>query len=151
MGTQRTLWRWLALVFVLSFGALGWLGWQIYLQAPPIPAQVATASGDVLFTGDQIRHGQQVWLAAGGQQQGTVWGHGAYVAPDWSADWLHREAIALRDAKTMGDGAVKAELRKNTYDAATGTVTVSDARAQAIRSVQAHYTALFGDDASVAK
>jgi len=26
-----------------------------------------------------------------------VWGHGSYVAPDWSADWLHREAVALRD------------------------------------------------------
>ena len=151
MGTYKTLWRWLALVFVLSFGALGWLGWQIYLKAPPIPAQVVTVSGEVLFTGDQIRHGQQVWLAAGGQQQGTVWGHGAYVAPDWSADWLHREALALREAKTIADDALKTEMRKNTYDPATGTVTVSEARGQAIRSVQRHYTALFGDDASLDK
>src|SRR3569832_1609533 len=147
MGAQR-LWRWLALVFVLSFGALGWLG---YLQAPPIPALVATPSGEVLFTGDQIRFGQQVWLAAGGQQQGTVWGHGAYVAPDWSAAWLHREALALREAKTMSDDALKTEMRRNTYDAATDTVTVSDARASAIRAVQRHYTTLFGDDASLAK
>jgi nitric oxide reductase subunit B len=151
MGNYKTLWRWLALVFVLSFGALGWLGWQIYLKAPPIPAQVVTASGDVLFTGDQVRHGQQVWLAAGGQQQGTVWGHGAYVAPDWSADWLHREAVALREAKTIADDALKTEMRKNTYDAATGKVTVSDARGKAIRAVQHHYTALFGDDPSLDK
>jgi nitric oxide reductase subunit B len=151
MGRIPTLWRWLALVFVLSFGALGWLGWQIYLQAPPIPDKVQSASGEVLFTGEQIRHGQQVWLAAGGQQQGTVWGHGAYVAPDWSADWLHREAVALRDVKTMDGEALRTELRRNTYDAATGAVTVTDARAQAIRRVQSHYTALFGDDASLAK
>ena len=61
---------------------------------------VTSASGQVLFTGEQIQAGQQVWLAAGGQQQGSVWGHGAYVAPDWSADWLHREAEALQALRT---------------------------------------------------
>ena len=90
------LWRWLGLIFVLSFGALGYLGWQIYLTAPPIPKSVATTDGEVLFTGEQIQLGQQAWMSAGGQQLGTVWGHGSYVAPDWSADWLHREATALQ-------------------------------------------------------
>src|SRR3569832_2146485 len=167
MGRIPSLWRWLALVFVLSFGALGWLGWQIYLQAPPIPAKVATPSGEVLFTGDQIRLGQQVWLSSGGQQQGTVWGHGAYVAPDWSADWLHREASALQKLragmiasdpaaltstqKGAVDAAVKEEMRTNTYDASTGVVTVSALRAQAIGSVAAHYASLFGDDGALSK
>ena len=158
------LWRWLGLVFVLSFGALGYLGWQIYLTAPPIPKVVASASGQVLFTGEQIEHGQQVWLASGGQQQGSVWGHGAYVAPDWSADWLHREALSLRAlrAKALAadpahlsaaeqgavDGALKDEMRRNTYDAATGKVTVSDLRARAIGEVAAHYMDVFGNAAS---
>ena len=158
------LWRWLGLVFVLSFGALGYLGWQIYLTAPPIPKVVASASGQVLFTGEQIEHGQQVWLASGGQQQGSVWGHGAYVAPDWSADWLHREALSLRalrakaiaadpahlDAAEQGavDGALKDEMRRNTYDAASGKVTVSDLRARAIGEVAAHYMDVFGNAAS---
>ncbi|MBE7941308.1 MULTISPECIES: nitric-oxide reductase large subunit [Ramlibacter] len=165
MRSSKNLWRWLGLVFVLSFGALGYLGWQIYLTAPPIPERVATSSGQTLFTGEQIRHGQQVWLAAGGQQQGTVWGHGAYVAPDWSADWLHREASTLRElrakaltsdpstlalpARAAVDAALQAEMRTNTYDAASGTVTVSDARAAAIRAVAAHYDGLFGDAASL--
>ena len=95
MKSTARLWRWLALIFVLSFGALGYLGWQIHLQAPPIPTAVATADGDVLFTGEQIRMGQRVWLANGGQQLGSVWCHGSYVSPDWSAVWLHREAVAL--------------------------------------------------------
>ena len=158
------LWRWLGLVFVLSFGALGYLGWQIYLTAPPIPKVVASASGQVLFTGEQIEHGQQVWLASGGQQQGSVWGHGAYVAPDWSADWLHREALSLRAlrAKALAadpahlsaaeqgavDGALKDEMRRNTYDAASGKVTVSDLRARAIGEVAAHYMDVFGNAAS---
>jgi nitric oxide reductase subunit B len=159
---RHRLWRWLTFVFVLSFGFLGYLGWQIYLSAPPIPKQVVSTEGDVLFTGEQIQLGQQAWLAAGGQQLGTVWGHGAYVAPDWSADWLHREATtlesiraaeqtrggsALNDAdKAALDATVRSEMRRNTYDDINGTVTVSKARARAIREVAAHYDGLFGTD-----
>jgi len=164
MRNTNILWRWLGLVFVLSFGALGWLGWQIYQTAPPIPSSVVSTSGEVLFTGEQVQRGQQVWLASGGQQQGSVWGHGAYVAPDWSADWLHREAEALRKLRTRElagaaeptatqRGAVQAalqeEMRRNTHDAATGRVTVSDGRARAIHEVAAHYDALFGNAASL--
>jgi nitric oxide reductase subunit B len=166
MRSNSGLWRWLGLIFVLSFGALGYLGWQIHLQAPPIPKAVVSASGDVLFTGEQIQLGQRAWRSAGGQQLGTVWGHGSYVAPDWSADWLHREALALQDiragqlkktdgALTAADrGAVEAtlreEMRRNTYDEATGKVTVSAERAKAIREVAGHYEGLFGNDASLA-
>lgn len=167
MKNNNVLWRWLALVFVLSFGALGYLGYQIYLTAPPIPKAVVTSGGDVVFTGEQIQRGQQVWLASGGQQQGSVWGHGAYVAPDWSADWLHREAVALHDLQvralrkdaaaitTAERGAMaaslKEQMRRNTYDAASGTVTVSADRAQAIRAVADHYRSLFGNDPALDK
>jgi nitric oxide reductase subunit B len=161
MKTNSKLWRWLGLIFVLSFGALGYLGWQIYLAAPPIPKVVATADGEVLFTGEQIQRGQQAWMAAGGQQLGSVWGHGSYVAPDWSADWLHREAVTLqrihaaREGTTAGaqaivDAQVRTEMRRNTYDAASDRVTVSKERAQAIRETARHYEALFGTDASLA-
>ncbi|WP_332826775.1 cbb3-type cytochrome c oxidase subunit I, partial [Ramlibacter sp.] len=166
MRNNNLLWRWLAFIFVLSFGALGYLGWQIYLTAPPIPKAVVSGSGQVLFTGEQVTRGQQVWQAAGGQQQGSVWGHGAYVAPDWSADWLHREAEALQALRAKAivsdpqalsasergaiDGALKEEMRRNTYDEATGQVTVSDVRAQAIRQVARHYDSLFGDDPALA-
>lgn len=167
MNRLPVLWRWLALIFVLSFGALGFLGWQIHLQAPPIPSSVTTADGDVVFTGEEIRRGQQVWLASGGQQLGTVWGHGSYVAPDWSADWLHREAVALRtlraqerykSAQQLGvaeqgaiDAALKEEMRRNTYDAESGKVTVSALRAQAIRDTARHYDALYSNDPQLAR
>ncbi|HEX2009375.1 MAG TPA: nitric-oxide reductase large subunit, partial [Roseateles sp.] len=159
MNTNNRLWRWLGLIFVLSFGALGYLGWQIYLTAPPIPKSVVSTEGDLLFTGEQIQRGQQAWMAAGGQQLGTVWGHGSYVAPDWSADWLHREALALQAIRSQqhravatlsvaDQGAIQAalqqEMRRNSYDEESGRVTVSVERAQAIREVAAHYEALFG-------
>jgi nitric oxide reductase subunit B len=167
MKTNHRLWRWLGLIFVLSFGALGFLGYQIYLSAPPIPKAVVSAQGDVLFTGQQIQAGQQAWLSAGGQQLGTVWGHGAYVAPDWSADWLHREAVALRAIRTgqyvsaqpaltaadrtAVDAAVRDEMRHNGYDEASQVLTVSAQRAQAIRETAAHFEALFGSDPALAK
>lgn len=162
MNSTSRLWRGLAIVFILSFAALGWLGREIYLAAPPIPRLVRSVDGTTLFTSDQIRLGQQAWLKAGGQQLGTVWGHGSYVAPDWSADWLHREAMALRDILTMEtygrdydslsvsaragiDARLKEEMRANSYNASTGVITVSEQRARAIAAVANHYENLFGD------
>lgn len=167
-ASQRTsrLWRWLGLICVLSFGALGYLGWEIYLSAPPIPKAVVSTEGEVLFTEDQVRLGQQAWMSAGGQQLGTVWGHGSYVAPDWSADWLHREAVALQSIRTAQqqsggpslseadkaavDARVREEMRRNTYDSIDGTVKVSAERAQAIKQVARHFEGLFGTEPSLA-
>jgi nitric oxide reductase subunit B len=166
MKSTSRLWRWLGLICVLSFGALGYLGWEIYLSAPPIPKAVVSADGEVIFTEAQLKLGQQAWMSAGGQQLGTVWGHGSYVAPDWSADWLHKEALALQaiHAARQGRGAapsaadqaavaaqVREEMRRNTYDRVDGTVTVSAERAQAIRQVASHYEGLFGHEPSLAK
>lgn len=162
MHATRKLWTWLAVICVLSFAVLGWVGAEIYLTAPPIPKQIVSADGDVLFDEGQVDRGQQAWLSAGGQQLGTVWGHGSYVAPDWSADWLHREALALRQIWAKRDhGAdfdqldkprqaalnarLKEEMRRNTYDAARGAIVLSADRAAAVRAVARHYTDLFGD------
>src|SRR5688572_386631 len=137
-------------------------------QAPQSPAAVVTESGRTLMTRDQILDGQQVWQGIGGQQIGSIWGHGAYQAPDWSADWLHREATALLESWSRAEhgigfdeldpesrGALEArlkrEMRTNRYDAATGTLTVSDVRAAAIASVSEHYRRLFGGEESLAQ
>jgi nitric oxide reductase subunit B len=144
------------------FGILLLLGQQIYQQAPPIPALVKSASGETLFTRDDIETGQNVWQSIGGMEQGSIWGHGSYLAPDWSADWLHREALALLAVNTaqsrsglapdqetaMQKAVLQAEMRKNTYDAASETITVSDNRALAIKQVEKHYLRLYqGSDA----
>jgi nitric oxide reductase subunit B len=166
MHATRKLWTWLAIICALSFAVLAWVGAEIYLTAPPIPKQVISADGEVLFSEGQVDRGQQAWLSAGGQQLGTVWGHGSYVAPDWSADWLHREALELRQIWAKRDfGAsfddlnkssqaalnarLKEEMRRNSYDAAAGTITLSADRAAAVRAVAKHYTDLFGDARSL--
>ena len=166
MYSSRKLWTWLAVICLLSFGVLGWVGTEIYLTAPPIPNQVISTSGEAVFTEGQVQQGQQAWQSAGGQQLGSIWGHGSYVAPDWSADWLHREALALRNIWAERDykksfenlslgqqgeinGLLKNEMRSNTYDARTGNITLSDDRVAAIKEVKQHYINLFGDDASL--
>lgn len=166
MHATRKLWTWLGLICALSFAVLGWVGAEIYLAAPPIPKQIISADGTQLFGEGEVDRGQQAWLSAGGQQLGTVWGHGSYVAPDWSADWLHREAVALRELWAQRDftahfedlsksnqaylnAKLKEEMRRNTYDKTRGVIVVSADRAAAIRSVAKHYTGLFGDEASL--
>ena len=168
MHATRKLWTWLAVICALSFAVLGWVGTEIYLTAPPIPKQVISTKGTVLFSEGQVQRGQKAWLSAGGQQLGSVWGHGSYLAPDWSADWLHREALALRgvwaqrdfgkdfEALSVGQQAelnarLKVEMRGNTYDAATGNVTLSPERTEAVQQVVKHYTDLFGDAPSLDK
>ena len=146
-----------------SFAVLGLMGREINRQAPPIPAQVVDRAGTVLFTRDDIQTGQLAWQSMGGQQVGSIWGHGGYVAPDWSADQLHREITGLLDIWAQREhgstyaaldaeqqaalkARVKREMRTNTYDPATGTITVSADRGEAIRQVKAHYVALFSAD-----
>ncbi len=166
MGEYKKLWWTLIGVLLVAFAILGWMGKEVYHHAPPIPAQVVTAGGKVVTTETQILDGQSAWQSAGGMTVGSILGHGAYQAPDWTADWLHRELTAWldlaaqeqygmkfdqldADAQASLQRRLKAEYRKNTYDAATGVVTVSDRRAQAIAQTAAYYDKLFGDDASM--
>ncbi len=89
----RSLWIGLTIIVVASFAALLHYGREIYQVAPPIPEVVETTGGDLLFPGEDVLHGQDVWRSVGGQELGSIWGHGAYTAPDWTADWVHREAV----------------------------------------------------------
>ena len=95
MNKERKLWIGFALVMCISFSVLGYYGYEIYQQAPPIPTQIKSPDKTVIFTSQEIKDGQNIWQSIGGQEVGTIWGHGAYVAPDWTADWLHREAVFI--------------------------------------------------------
>src|SRR6478735_2564513 len=95
--SYRRLWIAFAVIVAVSFSVLGGVGLKLVRQAPPIPQNVITSDGRVLFSGSAIQDGQNVWQSIGGQEIGTIWGHGSYVAPDWTADWLHRECMVLLD------------------------------------------------------
>jgi nitric oxide reductase subunit B len=161
--TTRKLWIGFITVMVISFSVLLYFGREIYRQAPPVPEKVITFDGKVLFTRQDIKDGQNVWQSLGGQEIGTVWGHGAYQAPDWSADWLHKEAVFILNKLALKQDGIpyeelseerkaflkvllQKELRKNTYDPETGILTVSQLRSEAIASNSKFYGGLFTND-----
>jgi len=161
MGEYRRLWWMLIGILAVTFCLLGWFGREIYRQAPPIPERVLSADGHTLFKADDILDGQTAWQSVGGMQLGSIWGHGAYQAPDWTADWLHRELVAWLDlaaAENYGrpyadlDEDKQASLRqqlKREYRGnrvVDGTLVLSPRRSQAIDQTASYYNALFGGD-----
>lgn len=157
---MKKLWILFIAVLLVSFTILGLIGSEIFRQVPPIPDRVVTTEGVVLIPEEEILDGQNVWQAMGGMQVGSIWGHGSYVAPDWTADYLHREAVFILDEWSNADFAVKYEqasseqqamlrqrlqdiVRKNNYDPATGTLTVEPVRLRAYESNLKHYSEIF--------
>lgn len=157
---MKRLWLLFIVTVVFSFVVLGWIGVRIYQEAPPIPDRVVTTDGVEIVSEGQITAGQNVWQAMGGMQVGSVWGHGSYVAPDWTADWLHREATFILERWAEADfqssfdeldeeqsaqliGRLSRMMRENTFDPETGTVTISPIRADAFESNLSHYSQVF--------
>ena len=115
MGQYKKLWFALIGVLAVTFSLLGYLGVEVYRQAPPFPDKYVSASGETLITKDDILKGQSAWQSTGGMELGSVLGHGAYQAPDWTADWLHRELEAWLDITAQADyGKTYADLDKMT-------------------------------------
>ncbi len=159
---MKKLWILFGFITILSFGTLLWIGTEIFREAPPIPIQVVTTDGTVLFDEGEISNGQNVWQALGGMQIGSIWGHGSYVAPDWTADYLHREALfVLEDFskkefskdyesleakdKASVEQQMREILRTNNYDAASGKLTVEDVRVEAFEANLKYYSDIFAN------
>lgn len=163
MAGYRKLWWTLIAVLAITFGLLGYFGTEVYREAPPIPDKFMSTNGKVIATEESVLDGQTSWQSVGGMQLGSIWGHGAYQAPDWTADWLHRELLAwldIRANEVFGkpyeqlEGSqqnqleyeLKEEYRTNTYDKASDTVILSERRIQAIEQTGEYYSKLFSDD-----
>jgi nitric oxide reductase subunit B len=145
--TVKRLWIVFIAIFIFSFAILGWVGAEIFRQAPPIPREVVTSDGRVVVGEGDVSNGQNVWQAMGGMQVGSIWGHGSYVAPDWTADYLHCEATYILDKWASGEfkgsystlgseqqavlrQRLQDTLRKNNYDAQTGRLLIEGIRAE---------------------
>lgn len=157
---MKRLWILMIFVFVGSFAILGWVGTEIFRQAPPVPKQVVATDGRVMIAEEDVSNGQNVWQAMGGMQSGSIWGHGSYVAPDWTADYLHRECVFILNTWANKDfakgfdalnveqqAALEARLtvlmRTNRYDAATGNITIDPVRAAAFEDNLKHFSEIF--------
>src|SRR5690242_15119318 len=69
------------LTFLIGFAVLGYLALRVYQDHPPIPGQVVAEDGAPLFTADDIRTGQELFLTYGLMEYGSIYGHGAYLGP----------------------------------------------------------------------
>ena len=153
---------WIILIGIYFFVCDSWVGRNgNFPSGSADTRQVVATDGTVLIGDGEVLDGQNVWQAMGGMQVGSIWGHGSYVAPDWTADYLHREsrfylkhlveqAILAKDYDAL-DSEQQAVLRQrlqdlmrtNTYDAATGTITVDPIRAKAFEDNLKHYSEVF--------
>ncbi len=150
----------LILVMIVGFSVLGIITALTYSNAPPIPSRVVNESGALLFSRQDIEAGQVVFLKHDLMEQGTLWGHGAYLGPDYTAEYLHKEAgIALdtlaheRFQKGFADltpegraflsKKLKEELKKNRYDASTGELVFSPGEAAAYRELIPYWSDYF--------
>jgi nitric oxide reductase subunit B len=119
-----------------------------------------STDGTVVVAAGDVARGQNVWQSMGGMEVGSIWGHGSYVAPDWTADWLHREASFVLDewagqqaGKPYGElpaegqarlrGRLEQMYRHTTYDAASGSIHIEPVRARAFEACLRHFSDVF--------
>jgi nitric oxide reductase subunit B len=141
-----------AVVLVILFGffVLGLLAYRTYQAKPPIPDRVVDPAGAVLYTERDVERGQEVFLNSGLMEYGSVFGHGAYLGPDYTADYLRRAADQVRRSYggERSDSAAThtiEDFRANRYDKATGVLTLTAPQARAHRRLVRHYARFFSD------
>jgi nitric oxide reductase subunit B len=130
------------LTFVVGFAILGYLALDVYQEHAPVPERIVDEGGKEIFTGAEITRGQEAFLTYGLMQFGSVYGHGAYLGPDFTADYLHRQAELM--TKYYGGGGdaaerVRRELQANQYDPASGTLIYTAGQIRAFQELQQRY------------
>lgn len=150
------------LTLVLGFTILIWLATRTYKDAPPIPEKVVNPAGEIVFTGEDIRRGQQVFLKYALMENGTIWGHGAYLGPDFTAEYLHtltldasqqlaqqlygRKLDALTETeRRVVESEVEQMLKENRYDSRADVLTFTEAEASSYQEQIAKWTAYFSN------
>ena len=159
---MKRLWLVFVAIFIFSFAILGWIGSEVFRQKPPVPREVQTTNGQKMIGDGEVSDGQNVWQAMGGMQVGSIWGHGSYVAPDWTADYLHRESLYILDSwantefsrhydalgseqQAMLRQRLQDTLRRNTYDEQTGRITIEPIRLRAFEENLKYYSDIFAN------
>ncbi|MFW6600132.1 nitric-oxide reductase large subunit [Propionibacteriaceae bacterium Y2011] len=139
-----------ALVLIFGFLVMGILAYRTYTDSMPQPQQVVTESDEVIYTAEDITSGQQIFLRRGLQQYGSVMGHGGYLGPDYTAEYLRLSSDfiteQLRDSGVTEPAAATVEMmRANRYDEQSGILTLTPEQAAAFEHLREHYATIFGE------
>lgn len=145
--------KWLGsaiLTFVLGFSILGYLALRVYDDSPPIPAEVVSQDGQILFSGADIMAGQHIFQKYGLMQYGTIFGHGAYLGPDFTAQYLHRAALLMVDfhrragrSESEAGAATRQEFKQNRYERESGRLVLTPSQAAAFDNLTGFYANYF--------
>ena len=138
------------LVLMIGFFIMGVLAYYTYNDEPPIPNVVKNSSGALLFTGADVSAGQRIFLRNGLMEYGSIFGHGAYLGPDFTAEYLHRAAHSTLAyyGRTNSDTArarTIVDFKTNRFDKVTGTLIYTDAQAHAFEECRSYYSGFFGE------
>ena len=138
-----------ALVLVFGFFIMGILAFRTYSDSMPQPQRVMSQAGEVVYTGDDITAGQEIFLRRGLQQYGSIVGHGAYLGPDFTAEYLRMSSehvLASLRARSVPDSAdaLVEMMRTNRFDEATGVLVLTPEQVSAFQAVRAYYAGFFG-------
>jgi nitric oxide reductase subunit B len=158
----KNWWQPLLFILVISVAGVGLIGYQTYVDAPPMSA-FKSASGETVITKTALEHGQKVFHQYALMEYGSFFGDGAQRGPDFTAEALHQISISMKiyyedtykksygrnltdmEAKIIGE-QVKTALKANTYDQKEDFVLLSDAQVYAVGRLKKYYTDLFIDN-----
>ena len=138
------------IVLLVGFFIMGVLTYYTYNDEPPIPEVVKDASGAILFTHADVMAGQGIFLRNGLMEYGSIFGHGAYLGPDFTAEYLHRAALASIDfyggsnSDTARTRTIE-DFKANRYDETTGVLIYTDSQVNAFEQCRVYYAAFFGE------
>ncbi len=160
---------WLVLICIVAFTALLAAGAVIWKNAPPLPEVMRSPQQEVVLTQADIQAGQETYLARGGQHIGSIWGHGSYLAPDWSADVLHRwglatagmlynaqpdfsqsdlEALPAPERASL-EAKVSEQFKTNRYDPQTHELSLTNEQTQGLKQVFQDYQQLLAHGSKI--
>lgn len=158
----KNWWQPLLFILIISVAGVGLIGYQTYVDAPPMTG-FKTTSGEILMDKTTIERGQIVFHKYALMEYGSYFGDGAQRGPDFTAEALHlvtvymlehyvetfkkengREASDM-EKKIIGDN-IKTELKANHYDESENIVVLSNAEAYALGKLKQYYTDLFIDN-----
>lgn len=153
------------IVMLVGFTVLGILAYRTYEEGAPVPVKVMTPDGELLFDGDDIIAGQQVFLHNGLMEYGSIFGHGAYLGPDYTADYLRRAsniATAAHGGTPVDADGIEIEgergpspdrarqdtidaFRVNQYDEDEGVLTLTGPQVEAFEQLVPYYSRFFSE------
>ncbi|HET6667317.1 MAG TPA: cbb3-type cytochrome c oxidase subunit I [Intrasporangium sp.] len=143
----------IALVMVFGFFVMGMLAVRTYTDSMPLPETVNGPNGEAIYTEDDVTAGQQIFLRRGLQQYGSVMGHGAYLGPDYTAEYLRRASEHIHENLTQQGvqdptAATSALLRENRYDEGSGELQFTAEEVAAFDANVQYYADFFGTDST---